>query len=129
MALGSFDNPITGAAGALVINQIKSQNFDQLAQTGWAILKDGDAFFFNITASGSITANKMVVVGTSDGLFVYDGAAGPGNLVVAIVSAAGTDPYGNAYSGPGISMSAPGPGGSKNNIQVRPDLKAVLVYT
>lgn len=127
MALGSFDNPITGAAGALAINQIKSPNFDQLTQTGWAILKDGEAFFFNVTASGSVTANKMVVVGTSDGLFVYDGAAGPGTLVVAIVSASGTDPYGNAYSGPGVSVSAPGAGG-KNNIQIRPDLKAMLVY-
>lgn len=127
MALGSFDNPITGAAGALVINQVKSQNFDRLAQKGWAILKDGEAFFFNVTASGSVTANKMVVVGTSDGLFVYDGAAGPGTLVVAIASAAGTDPYGNAYSGPGIAISAIGATG-KNEIQIRPDKDAMFIY-
>lgn len=127
MALGSFDNPITGAGGALTINQIKSPNFDQLAQTGWAILKDGEAFFFNVTASGSVTANKMIVVGTSDGLFVYDGSAGPGTLVVAIVPAAGTDAFGNAYSGPGISISAPG-GTGKNEIQIRPDKRAMFIY-
>lgn len=127
MALGSFDNPITGGGGALTINQVKSPNFDKAGKTGWAILKDGEAFFFNVTAAGSVTANKVVVVGTGDGVFIYDGAPGAGTLVVAIVSAAGTDPYGNAYSGPGISVSAPGVTG-KNEIQIRPDKRAVFIY-
>ena len=61
-------------------------------------------------------------------MFIYDGAAALGNLVVAIVSDSGTDPFGNDYSGPGNQLSAPGPGGSKSNIQLRPDLKAMLVY-
>lgn len=32
------------------------------------------------------------------GLFVYSPRPGPGNLIAAIAGAAGTDPYGNAYS-------------------------------
>lgn len=128
MAIGSFDNPITGGGGSLLINQIKSPNFNEATQTGWAILKDGEAFFFNVTAAGSVTANKVVVVGTNDGLFIYDGTPALGSLVVAIVAHPGTDSFGNSYSGPGISVSAPGPGGSKNEIQIRPDKQAMFIY-
>lgn len=104
---------------------IQSPNFDLNAQTGWAIFANGDAFFFNITAEGSVTSNTVIVNGSGDGVFVYDGIPGPGTLVVAISSAAGTDPYGNPYSGPGIAIS--GPHGA-NEIQVRPDKNAILIY-
>jgi hypothetical protein len=57
-----FSNPITGAQGTLVRKQIKSPDFDQVAQTGWAILQDGEAFFFDVTVAGKITASEIDVV-------------------------------------------------------------------
>lgn len=125
MALGSFDNPITGSDGQLVINQIQSSNFSLADQTGWQIQKNGDAYFFNITAAGSVTSNTVVIKGSGDGLFVYNGTPASGTLILSISSAAGEDDYGNAYSGPGISLSWPG---FANSIQVRPDKKAILIY-
>lgn len=112
MALGSFDNPITGGGGALTINQIKSPNFNETTKQGWCIRKDGSAFFFNITSTGD--------------LFIYDGAAGPGTLMLAITEAPGTDEFGNAYAGPGITVSQPG--GGQNIIQIRPDKAAMFIY-
>lgn len=123
-----FPNEVVGGGGALVVPLIRSPNFDLAAQTGWAIYANGDAYFFNVTAEGAVTANTVVVSGSGDGVFIYDGTPGPDTLVVAVASAAGSDAFGNAYSGPGISVSAPGPGGGKNEIQVRPDLNAVLIY-
>lgn len=105
---------------------IQSPNFSIPDQTGWAIFANGNAYFFNITATGSVTSNTVIVSGSGDGIFVYDGTPGPGTLVVAIASAAGTDQYGNAYSGPGIAVSIPGTSG--NQIQVRPDKGAVFIY-
>lgn len=122
-----FPNPVVGGGGALVVPVIRSPGFSLAGKTGWAIFADGSAYFFNVTAAGQVTSNTVVVNGSGDGVFVYDGAPGPGSLVVAIASAAGSDQYGNAYSGPGIAVSAPG-GGGKNIIQIRPDKNAVLVY-
>lgn len=124
---GGFNDPIIGGGGNLVRPSVQSPNFDLAAKTGWAILRDGSAYFFNVTASGVVTANSVVVAGGGDGVFIYDGAAGPDNLVVSLASAPGTDLFGNAYSGPGISVSAPGPTG-KNEIQVRPDKRAIFIY-
>lgn len=123
-----FADPITGGDGSLIRAQIKSPNFSLAGKTGWAILKNGDAFFFNVTATGLIAANSVVVSGAGDGVFVYDGLPALDSLVVSIASAAGQDGYGNSYSGPGISVSAPGAAGGKNEIQVRPDKNAVLIY-
>jgi hypothetical protein len=122
-----FNNPVMGGPN-LIRPRMQSPNFSIAAQTGWAIFENGDAFFFNITATGAVTSNTVIVAGAGDGVFVYDGAPASGSLVVAIAAAAGTDPYGNAYSGPGIAISAPGSGGGKNEIQIRPDLNAVLIY-
>lgn len=124
-----FANEVVGGGGALIVPVIRSPDFNLATQTGWAIYSDGSAYFFNITATGTITGNTVVVSGSGDGVFVYDGTPAAGSLVVAVTSAAGTDAYGNDYSGPGIAVSAPGAGGSKNNIQIRPDLEAVLIYT
>ena len=66
-----FSNPITGGQGTLVRPQIKSPDFDQEAETGWAILRDGDAFFFNLTAAGTITGSEIIINGADGGLFVY----------------------------------------------------------
>lgn len=127
--MAGFSHPIVGGGpGNLLIPQIQSPNFSIADQTGWAILKNGDAYFFNITAEGAVTANTVIVRGSGDGVFVYDGVPGLDTLIVAISSMAGTDPFGNPYSGPGISVSAPGPSGGKNEIQVRPDLNAILIY-
>jgi hypothetical protein len=113
--------------GILIYPQIQSPNFNLAAQTGWAIMSNGDAYFFNITAEGSITSNTVVVDGTGDGVFIYSGTPGPGTLILAMSSAAGTDRFGNHYSGPGIAISAPG-SGTNNEIQIRPDLSAILIY-
>lgn len=51
MAAGSFNNPITGVDGALVITQIKSPNFVPNA-AGWFIASDGSAEFNNIILPG-----------------------------------------------------------------------------
>lgn len=123
--MAGFQHDIAGGNGSLIITQLQSPNFSLTEQTGWAILKNGDAFFFNVTADGSVTSNTVIIKGSGDGLFVYDGIPGPGTLVLAISSASGTDSFGNPYSGPGISLSAPG---FQNEIQIRPDLKAMLVY-
>jgi hypothetical protein len=125
---GGFQHDVAGGQGNLIIPQLQSPNFNLATQTGWAVLRNGDAYFFNVTATGAVTSNTVVVSGSGDGVFIYDGGAAFNNLVVSVASAAGVDPYGNAYSGPGISVSAPGAGGGKNEIQIRPDKNAVLIY-
>lgn len=122
-----FSNPVVGGQGALVRPQIKSPDFNLAAKTGWAILRDGSAFFFNVTASGVVTANSVIIDGAGQGLFIYNGIPALNNLMISAASAAGQDQFGNQYSGPGISVSAPGATG-KNEIQVRPDKRAILVY-
>ncbi len=82
---------------------------------------------FPLTIATVFQAGNTTVINTA-GTFIYDGAPALGTLIISLASASGTDPYGNAYSGPGISVSAPGLGGGKNEIQVRPDLNALLVY-
>ena len=125
--MAGFQHAVAGGQGNLVIPQFQSPNFDLATQTGWAVLRNGDAYFFNVTATGSVTATKVIAEGPGAGVFVYDGTPGPGTLIVAIAGQAGTDAYGNAYSGPGIAVSAPGAGG-KNIIQIRPDKSAMLIY-
>lgn len=121
-----FANPVVGGGGALVVPVIRSPNFSMADQTGWAIFSNGDAWFFNVVAEGSVTANTVVIAGSGDGVFIYAGTPGPGTLVLALASQAGTDQYGNPYSGPGIALSLPG--GPSNVIEIRPDLSAMLVY-
>jgi hypothetical protein len=122
-----FPQPIV-AGQQLLIPAIQSPDFSIAGQTGWAIMRNGDAWFFNLTAAGSVTSNTVVIAGSGDGTFIYAGVPAFGALVLAMVSAAGTDEYGNEYEGPGVSLSQPGTEGSKNNIQIRPDFSAVLVY-
>ncbi len=121
-----FAHAIAGGQGNLVIPALQSPNFSLAGQTGWAILKNGDAYFFNVTAEGSVTATVVIAEGPGSGTFIYDGAAANGNLILAMTSAAGTDAYGNVYSGPGITLSPPA--GPFNEIQIRPDLSAMLFY-
>lgn len=121
-----FANQILGGDDSLVRAMIKSPDFNLAAQTGWAIFKDGSAYFFNVTATGAVTAKSVIVDGPTGGVFIYDGLPGPGKLVVAITGAAGVDQYGNGYSGPGICVNEPGT--NNRQIQVRPDLNAILIY-
>jgi hypothetical protein len=123
-----WDQDIAGGVGKLIVPVLQSPNFSLADQTGWAILKNGDAYFFNVTAEGSVTATVVIAEGPGSGTFVYDGPAALNTLVVSVASQAGVDEWGNAYSGPGISISAPGPDGGKNEIQIRPDKNAVLIY-
>lgn len=125
-----FNNDtLGGALGTLVRDQIQSANFSLSGQTGWAILKNGNAYFWNLTATGDIITTTVIVAGANGGTFIYDGPAGPGTLVVAITGASGKDQYGNPFKGPGISLSAPGPGlHGKNEIQIRPDKNALFIY-
>lgn len=126
--MSGFANPVVGGQGALVRTIIRSPNFSIPAHTGWGILRDGSAYFFNVTASGVVTANSVIIDGAGNGVFIYGGIPALGNLIVSATSGAGVDGEGNHYSGPGISVSAPGLGAGKNIIQIRPDLKAMLVY-
>lgn len=87
-----FSNPIIGGGGALVYPAIHSPNFDQATQTGWSIDKNGDAFFFNITSSGSL------IVSASGGLFVYNGLPAFGNPPICAITEATEDPFGNPAS-------------------------------
>lgn len=97
---------------------------------GWIIRQDGSVEFNNGVFRGTLTAATFIgtdFIINQAGAFFYAGPPASGNLILALVNAAGTDAFGNAYSGPGISVSAPGAGG-KNEIQVRPDLNAILIY-
>src|SRR6266478_1868543 len=110
--------------GVLVYPQVKSPNFVH-SSSGWSINVDGSAEFNNLTLRGTLNGTDYII--NSVGAFFYSGTPAFGNLIVAIVSAAGTDQFGNQYSGPDIIVSAPGAGG-KNEIQIRPDLNAILIY-
>lgn len=126
--MSGFQHDVAGGSGTLIATALQSANFSLADQTGWAIMKNGDAYFFNVTADGSVTSNTVIVSGSGDGVFIYDGIPELDTLVVAISSAAGSDAYGNTYSGPGISVSGPGPDGGKSEIQIRPDKNAMLIY-
>lgn len=121
---GGFNNPIVGGGGALAYPSIHSPDFVHLL-SGWTVNKDGSAEFENLTLRGTFNGNDYII--NNAGVFIYDGAAALNTLILAMAGAPGTDQFGNAYSGPGISLSAPGAGG-KNIIQVRPDLNALLIY-
>lgn len=94
---GGFADPLVDGNGELIIPAIQSPNFDLATETGWAIMQNGDAYFFDVTATGSVTATTVIVHGTTGGVFVYSGAPGSGNLLGSFAGMAGTDPYGNDY--------------------------------
>ena len=105
--MSGFADPIVGGSGNLIRQQIQSPNFNLAAKTGWAILKNGNAYFFNVTATGTITSTTVVVQGATGGVFIYSGVPANGNLIIAIAGQAGTDSFGNSYS-QGFSGGAPG---------------------
>jgi hypothetical protein len=92
-----FAHDVAGGQGILIVTQLQSPNFSIADKTGWAIMKNGDAWFFSVTAEGSISANTVVVSGSGEGLFIYSGTPGTGNLIGSWAQTASTDAYGNAY--------------------------------
>lgn len=116
-----FGNPIVAFPnGDLVIPQVQSPNFDLAAKTGWAILQNGDAYFFNITASGDITASEFdgpTFRINSDGVFIYSGTPAAGNLIISLSGTAGTDPFGNSYDA-ALAAYAPDPTGDSYSVEL-----------
>lgn len=90
-----FNNPIVGGGGALVYPSIHSPNFVQSPLAGWAVNKDGSAFFGNLTLSGSFSGTNWVLNAT--GIFFYNGTPQAGNSPYfwAVASGVTTDPFGN----------------------------------
>lgn len=121
------------AGGQIIIPQIYSPNFSISGKTGWAVLQNGDAYFYNLTAEGEITTNMVVVTGSGQGVFVYNGTlpvvpaivqsktiadatsgsftnpTTAGNCVVAVINALGST------SGDVPSVSAVTLGGAEGN--------------
>jgi hypothetical protein len=118
-----FQHAVAGGNGQLVVTQLQSPNFNPEAQTGWAVLKNGAAYFFDVFATGDVTASSLIVDSETGGIFVYSGVPAFGNLVGSWANQGGTDPYGNVYN-QGICIGVL----SNTEIQIRPDLDAVLVY-
>ncbi len=114
--------PVT-VGNILVEPAVQSPNFSIANQTGWAIMQDGTAYFFNITAAGTITGATLVVDGAGSGVFLYSGMPSKGNLIGSLTEGAGTDPYGNTYT-PGLALGI----GNNTEMQLRPDLGAILIY-
>ena len=98
--MAGFQHDIAGGSGDLIINQLQSPNFSLSGQTGWAILQNGNAYFFNVTAEGTITATVFEgsdFVLNSSGQFFYSGTPAAGNLILSVTNGTGTDGKGNAY--------------------------------
>jgi hypothetical protein len=101
-----FSNPIMGGQN-FIRPVMSSPNFSIGDQTGWAVYENGNAYFFNITASGTITSTTVIVSGAGEGIFVYSGTPLLGTLVASVTNSSGTDDVGNEYLG-GIVSYQPG---------------------
>lgn len=54
-----------------------------------------------------VVANKVIVFGPNQGVFVYNGTPAAGNLEISIAATAGTDNFGNSYPS-GLSVGESG---------------------
>ena len=122
----AFAHDIAGGQGNLIATQLQSPNFSLSGQTGWAIMKNGDAYFFNITADGDITASEFI--GTdfeinANGAYWYNGTPALGNPPVISIATPGTtqDPFGNTIlpdlvigqsTSPQVQLKTGGPSGA-----------------
>src|ERR1017187_6558975 len=106
--MSGFTNSIVGGAATLIRNAIQSRNFSIPSQTGWSIMNNGNAYFFNVTATGTITSTTVIVAGATGGVFVYSGVPANGNLISSNAVVAGTDTHGNAYLGGGFAVYSGG---------------------
>lgn len=106
--------------GQLTIGSIFSPGFEHLL-AGWQISKDGSAEFNDLTVRGTFHGIDFVL--NSDGIFFYSSIPAAGNMIGSWANAAGTDEFGNAYV-KGIAIGVV----SNTEIQIRPDLDAILIY-
>jgi hypothetical protein len=90
-----FPQPIV-AGQNLLIPGIQSPNFSLTSETGWAILKNGLAYFFSVVLSGGTLTGPDYIINPS-GIFIYNGTPANGNLIGSWAGAAGTDTFGNPY--------------------------------
>lgn len=120
--MSGFQHDIAGGSGNLIITALQSPNFVD-SVSGWQIAKDGSAEFNNLEIRGTFNGQDFIL--NANGFFFYNGTPGAGNLAMAITNASGYDEFGNPYSGPGIALSW---SGDDNEIQIRPDLNAILLY-
>ncbi len=95
--MAGFAHDIAGGSGDLIITALQSPNFSITDQTGWAIMKNGDAYFYNVTAEGAVTANSVIVEGATGNILIYSGSPANGNLIGSWAGASGEDTYGNSY--------------------------------
>ena len=102
----------------------------------------GNAYPQGLQIQGTIEGNSFIL--NSNGFFLYSGPPGPGNLIGAWTSAAGTDQFGNAYPS-GFFMGGSGLSGAyfridqngvvylfnaagNNIIRLNPTRQAVYIY-
>jgi hypothetical protein len=95
--MSGFQHDIAGGNGDFIIPQLQSPNFSIAGETGWAILKNGDAYFFNVTAEGSITTSSVIIEGSTGNILIYSGTPSTGDLVGSWAGAAGSDGHSNSY--------------------------------
>lgn len=106
MPQSGWGNPMVGGT-VLRIPAIQSPNFSLVNKTGWYVDSLGNAYFFNVTATGTITATTVVVSGATGGVFIYSGAPAAGNLVGAWAGSGGSDSFGNSFvAGVQIGLSS-----------------------
>lgn len=72
---------------------------------------------------GNITGTNFNVDGLDAGVFLYNGTPTAGNLIGSFAETAGTDPFGNTFT-PGLALGV----ADNTEIQIRPDLGAILIY-
>lgn len=111
--MSGFANSIIGGAQILIRKAIRSRNYAP-GSAGWTVNADGFSEFSNLTIRG-----KLIIQSTDQGVFVYKGAPAAGNLIVALAPAAGTDPFGNAFT-QGIFLSGYLSGNTTNAIVLQP---------
>jgi len=104
-AVTGFQNPPVGLNGIITRNSFQSSNYVP-GVSGWAIFRNGNAEFNNLTVRGSFYGQNFEI--QPAGIFVYDGTPALGNLICAITgtSASGTDRFGNVYTPGGECLIA-----------------------
>lgn len=88
-----FANPVMGG-GNLARPVMKSPDYVP-GVSGWAIFRNGNAEFNNLSIRGTFLGTDFII--SAAGIFLYSGTPAAGNLIGSWATAAGADPFGNAY--------------------------------
>jgi hypothetical protein len=108
--VSGFVNSIAGGGGNLNITTFQNPGYVP-GTNGWQITKDGYAEFNNVKVKGTVEAGFFIGYGASGEILIYSGdPAEGGTLLMSVSSAAGADPYGNAYGKGFYLYSATGDG-------------------